>query len=178
MASDKDAEQEEEDTGHLIKKILDDKITDGVRYFKVKWQGYSLHEATWEPEPNLGGSQEVLEEYLARKAGGELADRAVRDPSPDSEPSSSTERAPVQKPAETKPRKPKPKTEATEDIAPYASADDAAVERVVGAREVAGDLLLTVALSNGDIRTIERQALRNDKPQVWAAFLEALIGKE
>ena len=36
------------------------------RQYLVAWEGYELHEATWEPEANLTHCRDLLAEYLLR----------------------------------------------------------------------------------------------------------------
>uniref|UniRef100_A0A0N5CBY9 Chromo domain-containing protein n=1 Tax=Strongyloides papillosus TaxID=174720 RepID=A0A0N5CBY9_STREA len=41
------------ETEYVVEKIIDIKITAGKTMYKVKWEGYSMNECTWEPESNL-----------------------------------------------------------------------------------------------------------------------------
>ena len=47
-----------------VEEILDTKTIQGKRHFLIKWKGYPLHEATWEPESNLKHCGEMLKEFL------------------------------------------------------------------------------------------------------------------
>ena len=46
--------------------ILDDRVVDGERQFKVRWAGYGEEEDSWEPEENLENAKELVKEYLNR----------------------------------------------------------------------------------------------------------------
>lgn len=51
-----------------IEKILAHKIpATGERYFKIKWKNYSLRSASWEPESNLSGCLNTLQDYCKKK---------------------------------------------------------------------------------------------------------------
>ncbi|KAI9367036.1 hypothetical protein BJX61DRAFT_547884, partial [Aspergillus egyptiacus] len=60
-----DAEEEEEDL-YVVEKILGHSFKpDGTLMFQVKWQGYDdPKDQTLEPEENLEGAQDVLDEYF------------------------------------------------------------------------------------------------------------------
>ena len=47
-----------------------------VRQFLVKWQGYPVHEATWEPETNLH-CERLKREFWARMRGGNSGENAA-----------------------------------------------------------------------------------------------------
>jgi hypothetical protein len=171
----------EEEDGYPIEKVLDDKTVDGVRYFKVKWEGYPDSEATWEPEQNLEGSQELVDEYLAGKAAASDVSEQLAGKAAASDASEVEESAPAPPPKKRgrKPRPaPQPESDAPAELAPYTNTDDADIARVVGVREGADQLVLTVVLTDGEIRTIDTGVLRDETPAVWAAFLEELIGRE
>ena len=46
-----------------VENILDKKIQGGQTYYKVKWLGYSISEASWEPIDNLSGAPEIIKKY-------------------------------------------------------------------------------------------------------------------
>ena len=46
-----------------VEKILDKKIQGGETYYKVKWLGYSISEASWEPIDNLSGAPDIIKRY-------------------------------------------------------------------------------------------------------------------
>ena len=53
-ASDQDGEEEDEEEQYTVEKILEKQEDDnGKLLYKVKWQGYSYEECTWEPLENL-----------------------------------------------------------------------------------------------------------------------------
>ncbi|KZF22515.1 chromo-domain-containing protein [Xylona heveae TC161] len=55
---------------YVVEEILDHKIRGGGIEFLVKWQGYENEEdQTWEPEANLDGAKEVLNQYFAKIGG-------------------------------------------------------------------------------------------------------------
>ena len=46
-----------------IEKILDKRINNGKVEYKIKWEGYSMSECTWEPMKNLETVKELVDEY-------------------------------------------------------------------------------------------------------------------
>lgn len=48
---------------YMVEKILDKKKHKGVWKYKVKWEGYSLNECTWEPKDNLSNCKEMIERF-------------------------------------------------------------------------------------------------------------------
>ena len=53
---------------YVVEKILDRRIFRGKPQFLVDWKGYPPSERTWEYEVNLANCQELLKEFLARRA--------------------------------------------------------------------------------------------------------------
>lgn len=49
-----------------VKKILDDRVEDGVRKFLIQWVGYSESQNSWVDEGDLNCAQ-ILKEYLEDK---------------------------------------------------------------------------------------------------------------
>ena len=41
-------------------------ISQGIRYYRVRWKGFGEEEDTWEPEENLFDCKSVLEQYWKR----------------------------------------------------------------------------------------------------------------
>ena len=50
-----------------VEKILDSKLFRGKPRYLVKWKGYDLYDATWEPAENLRNATEALHDYLTNK---------------------------------------------------------------------------------------------------------------
>jgi hypothetical protein len=50
------------DEEYYVEKVLEMRVKDGRDEFLVKWIGYPLNEATWEPFENLSGQEAC--EYL------------------------------------------------------------------------------------------------------------------
>ena len=50
-----------------VEVILDDRIRRNKLQYLVKWKGYPLHEATWEPATHLENAPKILQEYLTSK---------------------------------------------------------------------------------------------------------------
>ena len=48
---------------YIVEKILDKKKMNGIYKYKVKWEGYSENECTWEPRENLSNVKYLIEEY-------------------------------------------------------------------------------------------------------------------
>ena len=44
-----------------VETILDKKIKDGEVFYRIKWRGYNLRHATWEPVENLGNAPSKIE---------------------------------------------------------------------------------------------------------------------
>lgn len=49
--------------GFITKAILAHQRVYGSVYYAVEWEGYSVDEATWEPEENLKGAELLLQDY-------------------------------------------------------------------------------------------------------------------
>ena len=52
---------------HEVEEILDDRKRHGRREFLVKWKGYEIDDASWEPRVNLNAEDGInvqLQEYL------------------------------------------------------------------------------------------------------------------
>ncbi|OJD36734.1 chromo domain-containing protein [Diplodia corticola] len=72
----KDVEEEEDDDDESAEEYVVEKVMnhifedDGTVMYEIKWQGYPKKEdRTWEPEENLTGAKEALDEYF-QKLGG------------------------------------------------------------------------------------------------------------
>ncbi|XP_061427815.1 M-phase phosphoprotein 8 isoform X1 [Lethenteron reissneri] len=67
---DEEGEEEEEEKGEYeVESIVDTRTFEGEQQFRVRWRGYSPEEDTWEPKENLGGCEELLQQfYHNRKA--------------------------------------------------------------------------------------------------------------
>jgi len=48
---------------YTVERIVDKKINKKGVLYKVKWQGYSMNDCTWEPEENLKFVQFLVQEY-------------------------------------------------------------------------------------------------------------------
>lgn len=48
---------------YIVEKILDKKKINGVWKYKVKWEGYSEEECTWEPKENLRNVKYLIDEF-------------------------------------------------------------------------------------------------------------------
>jgi chromobox protein 5 len=59
-----DAEDEEEE--YEVEKILDHRMVGRKRHFQVKWRGYPVSEATWEPEANLASCRAMIATYMEK----------------------------------------------------------------------------------------------------------------
>jgi hypothetical protein len=51
------------DTEYVVEKVLGKRNTNGVIEYKIKWQGYPLDQATWEPKSNLTKITNLIKEY-------------------------------------------------------------------------------------------------------------------
>ncbi|KAL9070561.1 MAG: hypothetical protein Q9157_005765 [Trypethelium eluteriae] len=61
-----EGEEEKAEDEYIVEKVMSHQFgEDGNIYFEVKWQGYEKKaDRTWEPEENLDGAPEALQEYL------------------------------------------------------------------------------------------------------------------
>ena len=58
-----------------VEKILDSRQCRSKRQFLIKWKGFPIEEASWEPESNLVGCPTLLADFFARRpclAGGDV----------------------------------------------------------------------------------------------------------
>jgi hypothetical protein len=53
----------DESEEYEVESILDKRTLKGKTQYLVKWLGYPLHDATWEPLSNLGNAKEKLKEF-------------------------------------------------------------------------------------------------------------------
>jgi hypothetical protein len=63
MTSENDTELQLDSDEYLIDTILDQRTKNGTTEYLIKWDGYPLQEATWEPESNLIHSQNALAKF-------------------------------------------------------------------------------------------------------------------
>ncbi|GME29262.1 Chromo domain-containing protein [Neofusicoccum parvum] len=68
---DDDEENDEEEEVYVVEKIMSHIFDeDGSIKYEIKWMGYDRKsDRTWEPEENLEGAKEALEEYFAKVGG-------------------------------------------------------------------------------------------------------------
>lgn len=57
---------EDEDVVYEVEKLIDDKMIRNIRYFRVRWKGYTPNDDTWERESNLKCAA-ILNKYLETK---------------------------------------------------------------------------------------------------------------
>lgn len=62
---------------YVVAEVLDHKISDRVIIYLIRWEGYPVEHATWEPEQHLLGCKEILEKY---KAENNLIDKTLGAP--------------------------------------------------------------------------------------------------
>lgn len=60
------------DGEYEVESLLAHQSVDGVLRYLVKWVGYPITKATWEPEANLGNATAILEAYKASSTGSTL----------------------------------------------------------------------------------------------------------
>ena len=65
-----DAQQEdsEDEQEWEVEAVLDVREVDGVREFLVSWVGFGEEEDGWEPEENLAGARELLDDVMSQRA--------------------------------------------------------------------------------------------------------------
>ena len=73
-------EEEEEEDKYDIEAFLSQKTKKGRIYYRVKWQGYSLSEATWEPRTNLiqDIGKKAVDECVAEMRKRNASPRRIR----------------------------------------------------------------------------------------------------
>ncbi len=54
------------DEEYIVEKILEKKKLGSIWKYKVKWEGYSEEECTWEPKENLKNVKYLIEEFEAK----------------------------------------------------------------------------------------------------------------
>jgi hypothetical protein len=55
-----------EEPEYEVERILDTKLLRRKRYYLIKWKGYPLYDATWEPAKNLVNASELIKEFNQR----------------------------------------------------------------------------------------------------------------
>ena len=55
---------------YLVDRIIDKRKHKGKVQYKVKWEGYSLDEATWEPLEHLANVKDMVKDFLNNKRRG------------------------------------------------------------------------------------------------------------
>ncbi len=58
---------------YIVEKILDKRKINGSWKYKVKWEGYSEEECTWEPKENLKNVRYLIEEFESKNKDKEKA---------------------------------------------------------------------------------------------------------
>jgi hypothetical protein len=48
---------------YVVEKIVGKRILDNCIQYRVKWEGYSMEESTWEPYKNVKHLKDLIEEY-------------------------------------------------------------------------------------------------------------------
>lgn len=61
---------DEDGNVYLVEKIIDKRKHKGKVQYKVKWEGYAVEQATWEPLEHLGNVKDMVREFLSRKRKG------------------------------------------------------------------------------------------------------------
>jgi len=60
---------------------LDKKVQGGKTLYKIKWQGYSEAQCTWEPASNVVYVQDMIDEFEAKYSKGDNKDKKAASPS-------------------------------------------------------------------------------------------------
>ncbi|KAH7381382.1 hypothetical protein DE146DRAFT_284574 [Phaeosphaeria sp. MPI-PUGE-AT-0046c] len=69
-ADEEDESEEDVEDEYVVEKIISHKFVKGALIFDVKWQGYdNPKDRTWEPEENMEGARDVMEEYFEELGG-------------------------------------------------------------------------------------------------------------
>jgi len=64
-----------------VEKILDKKVQGGKTHYKIKWQGYTDSESTWEPASNVVYVQEMIDDFEAKYAKSHQTEKKPPSPS-------------------------------------------------------------------------------------------------
>lgn len=59
-------EEEEEEEEYEVQDILDKTVKNGKVLYYIKWKGFPLEDATWEPIDNLGNASKIIKNFEAR----------------------------------------------------------------------------------------------------------------
>lgn len=62
--------EDEKEKEYEVEDIIGEKTVEGVKYYKIKWTGYSKEWNTWEPEENLNVDESFIEECRQRRRDG------------------------------------------------------------------------------------------------------------
>ena len=58
---------DDDDDVYLVEDIIDKRKHKGKVQYKVKWKGYSVDEATWEPLEHLRNVKDMIKQFLNKK---------------------------------------------------------------------------------------------------------------
>lgn len=50
-------------TEYLVEKVIGKRVISNIVYYKIKWEGYSIEESTWEPISNLNNITHLIDEW-------------------------------------------------------------------------------------------------------------------
>ena len=161
---------------YTVERVCDDRMRGGVRYFLVKWAGYSESENTWEPEENLRNCRHFIDDYLERKKSKSKKHKQTHTRMKSNQQQIVTQlqyRDDVGRPIPSVPRIDRVQSDSDTD----SWESDNEIEDILGVKLVDGEILFDVQKHASRVRQMTKAELQRYHTKIYLKFLEELLSK-